>query len=243
MNTLFQEMMDHHNQKDGSRETPKLDPCWKSRPVACLVNMESRLEFGLWAETKTHSWVRISHGPKKLWWIWTTTTQKFLKISLKNKRCNWRWRILHADQRQTTKKEFAGYSPRIIPMNTRNWIDTEPVKHSLSAYELSKKVIHLHRYSQQVQREEDGSIEFWRIKDFRNDFVHSSHWEKNWDRCWTRRMFNAKYHTDARKKMDRHWAIRTNSRCVRSLEESDQSSSTQWNSTAGRRWSNSILEN
>ena len=29
------------------RETQKLDPCWKSRPVACMVNMESRLEFGL----------------------------------------------------------------------------------------------------------------------------------------------------------------------------------------------------
>ena len=27
--------------------TKKLDPCWKSRPVACMVNMESRLEFGL----------------------------------------------------------------------------------------------------------------------------------------------------------------------------------------------------
>ena len=35
----------------------------------------------------------------------------------------------------------------------------------------------------------------------------------------------------------------TNSRCVRCLEESDQSSSTQSNGTAGRRWSNSILEN
>ena len=56
--------------------------------------------------------------------------------------------------------------------------------------------------------------------------------------CW----YNS-YHTDARKKMDRHWTIRTNSRCVRSLEESDQSSSTQSNSTAGRRWSNSILVN
>ena len=40
-------LMDHHNQEDGSRETQKLDPCWKSRPVACMVNMESRLEFGL----------------------------------------------------------------------------------------------------------------------------------------------------------------------------------------------------
>ena len=47
VNTLFQGKMDHHNQEDGSRETPKLGPCWKSRPVACMVNMESRLELCL----------------------------------------------------------------------------------------------------------------------------------------------------------------------------------------------------
>ena len=41
----------HHNQEDGSRETQKLDPCWKLQPVACMVNVESRLEFGL--STKT----------------------------------------------------------------------------------------------------------------------------------------------------------------------------------------------
>ena len=29
------------------QETQKLDTCWKLRPVACMVNMESRLEFGL----------------------------------------------------------------------------------------------------------------------------------------------------------------------------------------------------
>ena len=28
-------------------ETQKLDPRWKLRPVACMVNMESRLEYGL----------------------------------------------------------------------------------------------------------------------------------------------------------------------------------------------------
>ena len=40
VNILFQEMTDHHNQKDGFRETQKLDPCWKLRPVAYMVNME-----------------------------------------------------------------------------------------------------------------------------------------------------------------------------------------------------------
>ena len=47
VNTLFQEVTDHHNQKDGSREAQKLDPCWKLRPVACMVNTELKLEFGL----------------------------------------------------------------------------------------------------------------------------------------------------------------------------------------------------
>ena len=99
-NTLFQGKMDHHNQEDGSRETQKLDPCWKSRPVACMVNMESRLEFGLWSETILTPGSEFLMDQINLWWIRTTTTQKFLKISLKNKRYNWMWRILHADQRQ-----------------------------------------------------------------------------------------------------------------------------------------------
>ena len=43
--------------------------------------------------------------------------------------------------------------------------------------------------------------------------------------------------------MDRHWAIKTNSRCEWPLEESDQFSSTQSNSTLRKRWSNSILQN
>ena len=50
-------------------------------------------------------------------------------------------------------------------MNERNWIDIEPGNHSLSAYEVSKKVIHLLRHSQQVYREEDGAVHFWRIEE------------------------------------------------------------------------------
>ena len=42
--TLFQGKIQHHNRKDGCRETPKLDPCWKLQPVICSVNMELRSE-------------------------------------------------------------------------------------------------------------------------------------------------------------------------------------------------------
>ena len=47
VNTLFQEMKSHHNQKDGSKGTPKLGPYQKLQPVTCTVNMELRSEFGL----------------------------------------------------------------------------------------------------------------------------------------------------------------------------------------------------
>ena len=46
VNTLFQEVTIHHNQKDGFRETQELDPYWKSRPVICTANMELKSESG-----------------------------------------------------------------------------------------------------------------------------------------------------------------------------------------------------
>ena len=47
VNTLFQEMTNHHNQNDGFREIQELDPYWKSRPVICTENMELKSESGL----------------------------------------------------------------------------------------------------------------------------------------------------------------------------------------------------
>ena len=63
MNTLFQEKK-HHNQKDGSKGTPKLGPYWELQLVACMVNMEIRIESV--NKDNSHEWVRISHGLNKL---------------------------------------------------------------------------------------------------------------------------------------------------------------------------------
>ena len=65
------------------------------------------------------------------------------------------------------RREPVDHSPSIIPINERKWIDIEPGNYSLSlsAYEVSKKVIHLLRHSQKVQREDDGAVQFWRIKE------------------------------------------------------------------------------
>ena len=67
--------------------------------------------------------------------------------------------------------------PSTIPMNERKWIDIEPAEPSLAAYEVSKKVISLLRHNQTVQREEDGAIQFWRIKfHLRNHSSQEQHW-------------------------------------------------------------------
>ena len=82
-------------------------------------------------------------------------------------------------------REPAGSSSRIVPMERRNWIDIEPGKHSLSEYEISKKVIHLLRHSQKVHREEDGAVHYRRIKEnLHNPFPQSTHWsESRWKAC------------------------------------------------------------
>ena len=67
--------------------------------------------------------------------------------------------------------------PSIIPMNERKWIDIEPGESSFSAYEISKKVINLLRHTQTVQREDDGAVQFWRIKNFlQNQFPQIIYW-------------------------------------------------------------------
>ena len=51
-----------------------------------------------------------------------------------------------------------------IPIHERRWIDIEPSKQNLASYDFSKKVITLLRHNQTLQREEDGAIEFCKIK-------------------------------------------------------------------------------
>ena len=56
---------------------------------------------------------------------------------------------------------------------------------SLSSYEVSKKVIRLLRHSQKVQREDDGAIQFWRVKEhLQIQFPQIPFWsDDRWKSC------------------------------------------------------------
>ena len=114
----------------------------------------------------THSWVRISHGSNKFVMDLNNNDteipedqpkEQALQLNVKDFACRSKAKA------KPQKRELAGDLPSIIPINERNWIDIEPENYSLSTYEVSKKVIHLLRDSQQVHREEDGTVQFWRI--------------------------------------------------------------------------------
>ena len=72
-----------------------------------------------------------------------------------------------------------------IPIQERRWIDTEPSKQDLASYDLSKKVINLLRHNQTLQREEDGAIEFCKIKfHLRNHLSQIHNWsDDRWIGC------------------------------------------------------------
>ena len=71
----------------------------------------------------------------------------------------------------TTEKTFTTCSSsRTVPIRQRIWIDIEPGAQSDQAYPVAKRQNTLLRHGQ-VPREEDGAIEFWRVKDdLRNKF-------------------------------------------------------------------------
>ena len=110
----------------------------------------------------THSWVRISYG-----------TNLFV-MNLNNET-----EILEDQLEEYACKRFcmAGSSPKIVPIERRNWIEIEPGKYSLSECEVSKKVIYLLRHSQEVHREEDGAVRFWRMmENLQKHFPYCHHW-------------------------------------------------------------------
>ena len=59
-------MRNQLTRKVGFEGTPKLDPCWKSRPATSKVNFGVGIRIESTNKDNSHSWVRLSHGLNKL---------------------------------------------------------------------------------------------------------------------------------------------------------------------------------
>ena len=76
-------------------------------------------------------------------------------------------------------------SPRIVPIRERFWIDIEPGAQFDQAFPVGKRLNTTLRH-EQLPREEDGAIEFWRLKDdLQNKCEYSQYWS---DGVWKSKM-------------------------------------------------------
>ena len=141
----------------------------------------------------SHSWVRISHGLNKLVTNLNnkdqddneqeTSEMQFEEYALKLNAGGFASRSKAKAKPQ--RRDSASSSTRTILVGERTWTDIEPQKYSLSDYPVSKKLINLLRHGS-LPRDNDGAIEFWRIKEYLQDhFVFCHHWS---DEEWKKSM-------------------------------------------------------
>ena len=161
MSTLWQETKIHLNQKVGSEGTPKL---------------------GLY-------WVRISHGLNNVVTRSNNNEQddneqetSEMQFDDYASKSNARASASRSKAKaKPQRRSSASSSTRTFSIGERTWTDIEPQKKTLSDYPVSKKLINLLRHGC-LPRDNDGAIEFRRIKDYLQDhFVFCHHWS---DEMW-----------------------------------------------------------
>ena len=113
--------------------------------------------------------------------------------------------ILHADKRPKRNYKDEKENCQLFHKNYtcwgRTWTDIEPQDHSLTDYSVWKKLINLLRHGS-LPREDDGAIEFWRIKDnLQEHFLYCHQWsDDKWKKTMARGGGNKKksqYCTDS----------------------------------------------
>ena len=153
--------------------------------------MEIRIESV--NKDNSHSWVRISHGLKKL--VTDLIDKEYDDNEQETSETKTEVFALETDVLAFASPSKAKAKPRrptsvcsstrIVLIRERIWTDIEPGTQSNFAYPVAKRLNTLLRHGQ-LPREEDGAIEFWRFKDYlRNDFENSRHWS---DEMWKSKM-------------------------------------------------------
>ena len=148
--------------------------------TTCCLQGTSGVEIRMESVNKdiSHSWVRISHGLNKL--VTNLNNKEQDDNEQENSEMQFEDHALKSNARAFASRSKAEAKPqrrisassstKTVPIGERTWTDIEPQDYSLTDYSVSKKLINLLRHGS-LPREDDGAIEFWRLKDhLRNHF-------------------------------------------------------------------------
>ena len=150
----------------------------KIGPVLQVTTSYLQGKYGVEIEIETvnkdnsHLWVRISRGLNKLVTDLSnnkeddnneqeTSEMKFEEFALKTNVLA--FASLSKAKAKPRKRTSACSSTRTVPLCERSWTDIETETCSPIAYPVSKQLSTLLRHGH-LPREEDGAIEFWRLK-------------------------------------------------------------------------------
>ena len=152
-------------------------------------NFEYGIEIRIWSvgQDNSQSWVRISYGTNKYVIDSNHNNTKIPADPLEDQVPQTSVSVVAARSKAKAKPQQREPvdTTTTIPMHERRWIDCEPSEPTLAAYDVSKKVSSLLRHNQTVQREDDGTIQFWSLKFYlRNHSSQVQHWsDERWKSC------------------------------------------------------------
>ena len=131
----------------------------------------------------SHSWVRIRHGLNKL--VTDLIDKEYDDNEQETSEMKSELFALNTEVFAFASRSKAKAKPRrctsacssasTVPLGERCWTDIEPGAQFDQAYPVAKRLDTLLRH-REIHREEDGAIEFWRLKDdLGNELEHSQH--------------------------------------------------------------------
>ena len=129
------------------------------------------VRFQSMKEDNSHSWVRISYGTIRY-------VNNYIKYDTQNLADSQEEDYVPTSSGVVAARSKAKAKPQprestgttTIPLSERVWIDIEPSKQGLDSHNLSKKVINLLRHNQKLHREQDGAVQFYKIKFHLRDY-------------------------------------------------------------------------
>ena len=144
------------------------------------------IEIRIWSVGQDNSqpWVRLSYGTNKYVIDSNHNNTEIPADSLEDQTPQTSVKVIASSSKAKAKPQLVD-TPTTILMHERKWIDIDPSEQSLKAYDVSKQVVSFLRHNQTVQREEDGAIQFCKIKfHLRNQFSEVQHWsDERWKVC------------------------------------------------------------
>ena len=137
-------------------------------------------------EDNSHSWVRISYGTIRY-------VNNYIKYNTQSLASPQEEEAVPASSEVIAARSKAKAKPQpressgttTIPLSERIWIDIVPSKQDFDSHNPSKRVINLLRHNQKVHREQDGAVQFYKIKFHIRDYsLSTQNWSDNrWLAC------------------------------------------------------------